>query len=217
MKCPYCNHPDTRVIDSRPAEDNNSIRRRRCCDVCGKRFTTYEKLETISLVVIKRDMSRQQFDRNKVLSGIIHACEKRPIPLNRMEEIVDDIEADLYQSMSKEIESNAIGEKVFSRKDCGTQHLATGVENINDHCQSLGDDDKGLQFPKAINVIKQEITKRDDDQRIPKHIRDDKVFAKGDNIIQRRVNHVTFFYGDQIFREKIENKIYHPAKKQFEM
>lgn len=115
MKCPYCGFSESKVIDSRPTEEGASIRRRRACLKCEKRFTTYEKLETISLVVIKRDLSRQQFDRNKVLSGIIHACEKRPIPLNRMEKIVDDIEADLYQSMSKEIESNAIGEKVMEK------------------------------------------------------------------------------------------------------
>lgn len=115
MKCPYCGFSESKVIDSRPTEEGASIRRRRACLKCEKRFTTYEKLETISLVVIKRDLSRQQFDRNKVLSGIIHACEKRPIPLNLMEKIVDDIEADLYQSMSKEIESNAIGEKVMEK------------------------------------------------------------------------------------------------------
>lgn len=115
MKCPYCGFAESKVIDSRPTDEGTSIRRRRECLKCEKRFTTYEKLETISLVVIKRDMSRQQFDRNKVLSGIIHACEKRPIPLNRMEEIVDAIEADLYQSMSKEIDSNTIGEKVMEK------------------------------------------------------------------------------------------------------
>lgn len=115
MKCPYCGFAESKVIDSRPTDEGTSIRRRRECLKCEKRFTTYEKLETISLVVVKRDMSRQQFDRNKVLSGIIHACEKRPIPLNQMEEIVDAIEADLYQSMSKEIDSNTIGEKVMEK------------------------------------------------------------------------------------------------------
>lgn len=115
MKCPYCGFSESKVIDSRPTDEGTSIRRRRECLKCERRFTTYEKLETISLVVIKRDMSRQQYDRNKVLGGIIHACEKRPIPLNKMEEIVDSIEADLYLSMSKEIESNTIGEKVMEK------------------------------------------------------------------------------------------------------
>lgn len=115
MKCPYCGFPESKVIDSRPTDEGTSIRRRRECLKCERRFTTYEKLETVSLVVIKRDLSRQQYDRNKVLSGIIHACEKRPIPLNRMEEIVDAIELDLYHSMSKEVESNTIGEKVMEK------------------------------------------------------------------------------------------------------
>ncbi len=115
MKCPYCGFYESKVIDSRPTEESTSIRRRRECLKCQKRFTTYEKLETISLAVIKRDMSRQQYDRNKVLSGIMHACEKRPISLSQMEKIVDDIEGDLYQSMVREVESNTIGEKVMEK------------------------------------------------------------------------------------------------------
>lgn len=115
MKCPYCGFYESKVIDSRPTEESSSIRRRRECLKCQKRFTTYEKLETISLAVIKRDMSRQQYDRNKVLSGIMHACEKRPISLAQMEKIVDDIEGDLYQSMIREVDSNTIGEKVMEK------------------------------------------------------------------------------------------------------
>ena len=115
MKCPYCGFSESKVIDSRPTDESTSIRRRRECLKCQKRFTTYEKLETISLVVIKRDMSRQQYDRNKVLGGIIRACEKRPISLTQMERVADDIEADLYQSMIKEVDSNTIGEKVMER------------------------------------------------------------------------------------------------------
>ena len=87
MKCPYCNHPDTRVIDSRPADDGCSIRRRRSCDVCGKRFTTYETMESLPLVVIKKDGSRQTFDKSKLLNGMIRACEKRPVPFGKLEEI----------------------------------------------------------------------------------------------------------------------------------
>ena len=102
MRCPYCGFAESKVIDSRPTEESNSIRRRRECLKCQKRFTTYEKLEAISLAVIKKDQSRQQYDRGKVLKGIITACEKRPISLSQMEQIADDIESELYQSMTRE-------------------------------------------------------------------------------------------------------------------
>ena len=115
MKCPYCNHPDTRVIDSRPADDGNSIRRRRSCDVCGKRFTTYETVESLPMVVVKKDGSRQSFDRRKVLGGMIRACEKRPVPLAELEKIAAEIEQDLQNSMEREISTEAIGEKVMER------------------------------------------------------------------------------------------------------
>lgn len=115
MKCPYCSFAESKVIDSRPTEDGTAIRRRRECSKCEKRFTTYEKLETISLVVIKKDNSRQPYDRNKLLSGIIRACEKRPISLAQMESIVDDIEAELYQTMLREIDSSDIGERVMRK------------------------------------------------------------------------------------------------------
>lgn len=115
MKCPYCGFFESKVIDSRPTEENSAIRRRRECLKCQKRFTTYEKLESIALVVIKKDQSRQQFDRNKILKGIITACEKRPISLAQMENVVDDIESELYQSMEREIESTRIGEKVMEK------------------------------------------------------------------------------------------------------
>ncbi|MDY3031932.1 MAG: transcriptional regulator NrdR [Clostridia bacterium] len=115
MKCPYCGFAESKVIDSRPTEENNAIRRRRECLKCQKRFTTYEKLEAISLVVIKKDLSRQQYDRNKILKGIITACEKRPISLSQMEKVADDIEGELYQSMEREIESTRIGEKVMEK------------------------------------------------------------------------------------------------------
>ena len=115
MKCPYCGFAESKVIDSRPTEENNAIRRRRECLKCQKRFTTYEKLEAISLVVIKKDLSRQQYDRNKILKGIITACEKRPISLSQMEKVADDIEGELYQSMERETESTRIGEKVMEK------------------------------------------------------------------------------------------------------
>lgn len=114
MKCPYCGFPDGKVIDSRPTEEGNSIRRRRECLKCQRRFTTYEKLETVSLAVVKQDNSRQPYDREKIIRGIIRACEKRPIPLSKMESIADDIEGELYQSMEKEVSSTEIGEKVMA-------------------------------------------------------------------------------------------------------
>ncbi len=115
MKCPYCSFVESKVIDSRPTEENNSIRRRRECLKCGKRFTTYEKLESIALVVIKKDESRQPFNRNKVLKGIITACEKRPISIVQMEKIADDIESELAQSMEREVKSTVIGEMVMDK------------------------------------------------------------------------------------------------------
>ena len=115
MKCPYCGYGENTVIDSRPTDDASAIRRRRECLKCQKRFTTYETLETISLAVIKLDHSRQAFDRQKILRGLIRACEKRPVSLPTMEKIVDDIESELYQTMEKEVTSTEIGEKVMER------------------------------------------------------------------------------------------------------
>lgn len=115
MKCPFCGFDESKVIDSRPTDENTAIRRRRECLKCQRRFTTYEKLESISLVVIKKDLSRQQYNREKVLKGIITACEKRPISLAQMETVADDIESELYQSMEREVESTKIGEKVMEK------------------------------------------------------------------------------------------------------
>lgn len=113
MNCPYCGFSESKVIDSRPTEDGTSIRRRRECLKCQRRFTTYEKLETISLIVVKQDNSRQPYDREKVMRGIIRACEKRPITYAQMEKIVDEIESELYQMMSREVTSTEIGEHVM--------------------------------------------------------------------------------------------------------
>lgn len=114
MNCPYCSFSESKVIDSRPTEDGTSIRRRRECLKCQKRFTTYEKLETISLIVVKQDNSRQPYDREKVVRGLIRACEKRPITYAQMEKIVDEIESELYQLMSREVTSTEIGERVMT-------------------------------------------------------------------------------------------------------
>ena len=113
MKCPYCNEADTKVIDSRPADDNSSIRRRRQCERCGKRFTTYEKLETMPLMVIKKDDSREAYDRSKIEAGILHSCHKRPVSVEQIEQMVNKIENELFNLEYKEIESKQIGEVVM--------------------------------------------------------------------------------------------------------
>ena len=115
MKCPFCAHPESKVVDSRPAEEGASIRRRRECLACHKRFTTYETMESLPLVVIKKDGSRQSFDRNKVLSGLIRACEKRPVPYQALEDMTNEIEQVLQNKMEREINSAEIGELVMER------------------------------------------------------------------------------------------------------
>ena len=113
MKCPYCDNQDTKVIDSRPTEEGQAIRRRRECEKCGKRFTTYEKVEELTLMVVKKDGSREVFDRSKIMNGIIKACEKRPVPIAKIEKIVSDIERGLNNMLQKEMESSIIGEFVM--------------------------------------------------------------------------------------------------------
>ena len=113
MKCPFCNAEDTKVIDSRPAD--NTIRRRRQCEKCGKRFTTYERVEVIPLMVIKKDGVREEFDRSKIEKGIFRACHKRPVPVDAITGLVDDIENELIASGEKEIPSNVIGEMVMDK------------------------------------------------------------------------------------------------------
>ena len=115
MRCPYCGNPDTRVIDSRPAEDKNSIRRRRSCDECGRRFTTYEKVETIPLSVIKKDQTREQYDRSKIESGVVRSCHKRPVSVDQIEACVDEIENKIFNLGVREIESEKIGEIVMDQ------------------------------------------------------------------------------------------------------
>lgn len=115
MKCPYCSSDNTRVIDSRPADDNNSIRRRRLCDACEKRFTTYEKVETIPLIVIKKDNNREQYDRSKIEAGILRACHKRPVSANQINKLVDEIETEIFNREEKEISSTVIGEIVMDK------------------------------------------------------------------------------------------------------
>lgn len=113
MKCPYCNHPDTRVIDSRPAEDGSAIRRRRSCDECGKRFTTYEKVETIPLIIIKKDNNREQYNRSKIERGIIRACYKRPVSAEAIQKAVERIEIKIFNLEAKEVSGTDVGEIVM--------------------------------------------------------------------------------------------------------
>ena len=115
MKCPYCGGDNSRVIDSRPADDNNSIRRRRQCDECGKRFTTYEKVETIPLTVIKKDKTREPYDRSKIEAGIMSSCHKRPISIEQIEKTVDAIETEIFNLEQKEVASSQIGEIVMDK------------------------------------------------------------------------------------------------------
>ena len=115
MKCPFCSHMESKVVDSRPADEGCSIRRRRECLSCHKRFTTYETMESLPLMVIKKDGSRQSFDRNKVLSGLIRACEKRPVHFSTLEEIVNEIELTLQNELEREVSSAEIGELVMER------------------------------------------------------------------------------------------------------
>lgn len=115
MRCPYCENPDTKVIDSRPTEEGHAIRRRRGCESCGKRFTTYEKVEESIIMIIKKDGRREAFDRGKVMNGIVKACEKRPVSMAEIERIVDEIERGLNNMMGKEIDSTFIGELIMDQ------------------------------------------------------------------------------------------------------
>lgn len=115
MKCPFCGHPESKVIDSRPAEEGTTIRRRRECLDCQKRFTTYELIERLPLVVVKRDGSRQAFDKVKLINGMVRACEKRPVPLQTLENIAQEIEQELQSGLEREISTEKIGEMVMVR------------------------------------------------------------------------------------------------------
>ena len=110
MKCPYCGYEESKVIDSRPADEGERIRRRRECLKCGKRFTTHEVIETVPIIVVKRDKSREVFDRDKLIAGLLRACEKRPVSITQIENMVDNIESKLQQSLDREVTSMAIGE-----------------------------------------------------------------------------------------------------------
>lgn len=115
MRCLYCGHLESKVVDSRSAEDGTAIRRRRECLSCGKRFTTYEKIESVPIIVIKRDGSRQTFDREKLQRGILNSCASRPVPLHTIDSLLDEIEAEIHNSLAREVSSEQIGEMVMDR------------------------------------------------------------------------------------------------------
>jgi transcriptional repressor NrdR len=115
MKCPYCGNSESKVVDSRPTEEAAAIRRRRECEKCSKRFTTYEKIEEMPLIIVKKDGRREIYERHKLLNGLLRACEKRPVSITQIEGIADEIEKELYNLMEKEIDSKKIGEMVMNR------------------------------------------------------------------------------------------------------
>ena len=159
MKCPYCGHNNTEVIDSREADEGESIRRRRECGSCKKRFTTYEEIDNAEITVIKRDNTRQPFDRNKILNGIMRACEKRSVSREKMEEIVDRIEMKIRTSGKKEIESGKIGDMVvkelFKLDQVAYIRFASVYENF----------DSPEQFRKAVALFKKESSKHKQNKR----------------------------------------------------
>ncbi len=115
MKCPYCSHEESKVIDSRPTDEGEKIRRRRECLKCSRRFTTYEIIESLPIIVIKKDRSRETFNRDKLLTGILRACEKRPVSINTLDNMIDEIEATIQNSLDREVTSNKIGELVMDK------------------------------------------------------------------------------------------------------
>lgn len=115
MRCIFCGHPESKVNDSRSTEDGCAIRRRRECLECGKRFTTYEKIESIPLIVVKKDKTRQKFDRDKLLNGLLRACEKRPVSIEQLEKVIDEVEVNIHNSLEREVSSGQIGELVMHK------------------------------------------------------------------------------------------------------
>lgn len=150
MKCPYCSFPDTKVIDSRPTEDNEAIRRRRICIKCNRRFTTYERYEDQAIVVIKKDNTREPFTRSKILNGMIRSCEKRPVAVEKLEQATDAIELEINHLNQKEITSAYIGELVMDQlkkidkvayvRFASVYREFADVEKFYDELESLKDD-----------------------------------------------------------------------------
>ena len=137
MKCMYCNSTESRVIDSRPTDEGLAIRRRRECVNCGRRFTTYEKIENVQIMVIKKDGSREAFDADKIRRGLIKACEKRPVAMGDVDALVRDVEQQIYNSLEREVSSSRIGEMVMERLRNRHQHLHGGTEVPAEHAQGV--------------------------------------------------------------------------------
>ncbi len=150
MKCPFCSFEESKVIDSRPTDEGERIRRRRECLKCGKRFTTYEVIETVPVVVIKKDASRQPFDRNKLLNGFLRACEKRPVSLDVLESLVDEIESSLQNSMDREVTSISIGnlamEKLRSLDEVAYVRFASVYRDFKDINSFVEELDKMIKY-----------------------------------------------------------------------
>ena len=170
MKCPYCGYEESKVIDSRPADDGERIRRRRECLNCKKRFTTHEVIESVPIIVVKRDKSREVFDRNKLTAGILRACEKRPVSLEQVDQIVDSIESTLQSSLDREVTSQSIGEltmeKLKSVDEVAYVRFASVYRSFKD-----------------INTFMEELTKRADSRMY-----ENKRLMKGKRLDGRRLN-----------------------------
>ena len=147
MKCPFCFYEESKVIDSRPTDEGERIRRRRECLKCGKRFTTYEVIETVPVIVIKRDKSRQVFDRSKILSGLLRACEKRPVSIETLEKIVDEMEFTLQNSPDREVPSERIGEKLKDIDEVAYVRFASVYRQFQD-IQTFMDELKSMMKTK---------------------------------------------------------------------
>ncbi|MGL4282144.1 transcriptional regulator NrdR [Eubacterium aggregans] len=150
MRCPFCEYDGSRVIDSRPVEENTMIRRRRECEKCKKRFTTYERIENIPLIIVKKGGQRVSFDRNKILNGMIRACEKRSVPIDHLEEVVDGIERNLYQNEAKEISSECIGEQVMDALKSIDQVAYVRFASVYRHFKDVD------SFMEELNHLKSE-------------------------------------------------------------
>ncbi len=157
MKCPFCSEENTKVIDSRPADDNNSIRRRRQCERCGKRFTTYEKLEAIPMIVIKKDQAREPYDRSKIETGVFRSCIKRPVSVDQIRELVDSVESVIFNLGDREVSSTQIGELLMDRlqkldpvayvRFASVYREFKDVNTFMDEIKKLLDSQKGDQKP----------------------------------------------------------------------
>ena len=147
MKCPFCGHSESKVVDSRPAEEGSSIRRRRECLSCAKRFTTYETVESLPMVIVKKDGSRQSFDREKVTSSMIRACEKRRVSLEQIEKMSEEIEQTLQNALEREVTSDYVGELVMSKLRPVDEVAYIRFASVHRHFQNIDD------FTQELNKL----------------------------------------------------------------